>query len=81
MTWFNEMLDKTACDQMLDILLQQTLNDRIPRYLHGRHPRGAQEAPSTDPDDSGIIYAGKNSHVIVSLFAWWDAAHSCRIAS
>ncbi len=74
MIWKNEMLDKQACDQMLDILLQQTLNDRIPRFL----PAGTPVAHKTGTinsirDDSGIIYAGKNSHVIVSLFAWWDA--------
>lgn len=74
MIYKGEMLDRAACDAMLDILLKQTLNERLPRFL----PHGTKVAHKTGTisgvrDDSGIIYAGENSHVIVSIFALWDS--------
>ncbi len=58
---------------MLAILLKQQLNDRLPRYL----PPGTPCAHKTGTlpgirNDSGIIYAGDNSHVAVTVFSRWD---------
>ena len=60
---------------MLDILLKQQLNDRLPRYL----PPGTRCAHKTGTlpgirNDSGIIYASGASHVAVTLFSRWDDA-------
>ena len=60
---------------MLEILLKQQLNDRLPRYL----PPGTRCAHKTGTlpgirNDSGIIYAGGTSHIAVTLFSRWDDA-------
>ena len=71
--WRGEAVNRTACDAMLAILLKQQLNDRLPRYL----PPGTPCAHKTGTlpgirNDSGIIYAGDNSHVAVTVFSRWD---------
>ena len=71
--WRGELVSRAACDAMLDILLKQQLNDRLPRYL----PPGTRCAHKTGTlpgirNDSGIIYAGGTSHVAVTLFSRWD---------
>jgi beta-lactamase class A len=73
MIFRGEIVDREACDQMLDILLQQQLNARLPRFL----PRGTQCAHKTGTlggirNDSGIIYLDEESHVAVTIFAHWD---------
>ena len=71
--WRGEIISRTACDAMLDILLKQQLNDRLPRYL----PPGTPCAHKTGTlpgirNDSGIIYASENAHVAVTVFSLWD---------
>ena len=71
--WRGELVSRAACNAMLDILLKQQLNDRLPRYL----PPGTRCAHKTGTlpgirNDSGIIYAGGTSHVAVTLFSRWD---------
>ncbi|MYH63743.1 MAG: serine hydrolase [Caldilineaceae bacterium SB0675_bin_29] len=71
--WRGEAVNRAACDAMLEILLKQQLNDRLPRYL----PPGTPCAHKTGTlpgirNDSGIIYAGDNSHVAVTVFSRWD---------
>ena len=71
--WRGETVNRAACAAMLDILLKQQLNDRLPRYL----PPGTPCAHKTGTlpgirNDSGIIYAGENSHVAVTVFSRWD---------
>ena len=71
--WRGEAVSRTACDAMLDILLKQQLNDRLPRYL----PPGTPCAHKTGTlpgirNDSGIIYASENAHVAVTVFSRWD---------
>jgi len=71
--WRGEAVSRTACDAMLDILLKQQLNDRLPRYL----PPGTPCAHKTGTlpgirNDSGIIYANENAHVAVTVFSRWD---------
>jgi beta-lactamase class A len=65
--------DRKWSEFALKILLLQQLNDRIPRFL----PVGTRCAHKTGTiggirNDSGIIYAGENSHVALTLFATWD---------
>ncbi len=71
--WRGEIISRTACDAMLEILLKQQLNDRLPRYL----PPGTPCAHKTGTlpgirNDSGIIYASENAHVAVTVFSRWD---------
>lgn len=71
--WRGEAVSRSACDAMLDILLKQQLNDRLPRYL----PPGTPCAHKTGTlpgirNDSGIIYGNENSHVAVTVFSRWD---------
>ncbi|MFN8493464.1 MAG: serine hydrolase [Caldilineaceae bacterium] len=70
-----EILNRTACDQMLHILLQQQLSQRLPRFL----PEGMPFAHKTGTlsgirNDSGILYCNDHSHVAVTVFSTWDAA-------
>ncbi len=71
--WRGEIISRAACDAMLEILLKQQLNDRLPRYL----PPGTPCAHKTGTlpgirNDSGIIYASENAHVAVTVFSRWD---------
>lgn len=58
---------------IFNILLQQQLNERIPRFL----PPGTRCAHKTGTlygirNDSGIIYIREDSHVALSIFVLWD---------
>ena len=71
--WEGQAVDREACDAMLDILLKQQLNDRLPRFL----PPGTPCAHKTGTlpglrNDSGIIYAGPQDHIAVTVFCRWD---------
>ena len=68
-----KILDRSACDGMLEILLAQQLNDRLPRFL----PPGTRVAHKTGTlsgfrNDSGIIYLNDTNHVAVTAFSKWD---------
>ncbi len=67
--------DRATSDGVLDILLQQQLNERLPRFL----PPGTRVAHKTGTlsgvrNASGIIYANDNSHVALTVFCRWDDA-------
>ncbi|CAN5528743.1 class A beta-lactamase [soil metagenome] len=69
------VVSRTACDQMLQIMLQQQLNLRLPRFL----PEGTPVAHKTGTlggirNDSGIIYCNEHAHVAVTVFCTWDTA-------
>ena len=71
--WRGELVSRASCNAMLEILLKQQLNDRLPRYL----PPGTRCAHKTGTlpgirNDSGIIYASGTSHIAVTLFSRWD---------
>lgn len=73
-----EVLDREACDSILEILLKQQLNNRLPRFL----PAGTRVAHKTGTfsgvrNDCGIIYVNDHSHVIVTTLSTWDH-DSCR---
>lgn len=68
-----EILTREACNAMLDILLKQQLNDRLPRFL----PPGTRIAHKTGTfsgirNDCGLIYANDTSHVAVTVLSTWD---------
>lgn len=68
-----EVVDRAACGEILHIMLQQQLNARLPRFL----PYGIPFAHKTGTlggirNDAGILYAGEQSHVIVSVFCRWE---------
>ena len=68
-----ELLTPDACTGMLDILLKQQLNDRLPRFL----PSGTPVAHKTGSfsgvrNDSGIIYVSDGSHVAVTTLTTWN---------
>jgi beta-lactamase class A len=65
---------REGSDEMLRILLKQTLNDRLPRFL----PPGTRVAHKTGTlsgfrNDAGIIYVGDQDHVAVTIFSSWDS--------
>lgn len=71
--WRGEIVSRAACDAMLEILLKQQLNDRLPRFLPPATP--CAHKTGTLPgirNDSGIIYASENPHVAVTVFSRWD---------
>jgi beta-lactamase class A len=68
-----ETPDRPWSDFALQILLNQQLNDRLPRFL----PPGTRCAHKTGTiggvrNDSGILYAGEHSHVALTIFTCWD---------
>lgn len=72
--WQGRAASRTGCDGMLDILLKQTLNDRLPRFL----PPGTKVAHKTGTlsgfrNDAGIVYVGEADHVAITVFAAWDS--------
>ncbi len=74
MIYRGEVVDRTACDGMLHIMLQQQLNQRLPRYL----PYGVPFAHKTGTlagirNDAGILYATEQDHIAITVFARWDA--------
>lgn len=73
-----ELLDRPACDTILEIMLKQQLNDRLPRFL----PPGTPVAHKTGSfsgvrNDCGIIYVNDHSHIAITTLSTWDHA-SCR---
>jgi beta-lactamase class A len=73
MIFKGELLDRDACDSILDIMLKQQLNDRLPRFL----PAGTRIPHKTGTfsgvrNDCGIIYVNDNTHVVVTTLATWD---------
>lgn len=74
MIYRGEVVSREASDGMLHILLQQTLNQRLPRFL----PYGVPFAHKTGTlsgirNDAGILYAHKENHIAVTVFSRWDA--------
>jgi beta-lactamase class A len=71
--WDGQTPDRAGSDGALGILLQQQLNDRLPRFL----PAGVRVAHKTGTlsgvrNDAGIIYARDDSHVALTVFTRWD---------
>ncbi|MBX3012519.1 MAG: serine hydrolase [Caldilineaceae bacterium] len=74
MIYRGEVVDRAACDGMLHILLQQTLNQRLPRFL----PAGIPFAHKTGTlsgirNDAGVLYATERDHIAITVFSRWDA--------
>ncbi len=65
-----EVVDRVACDEMLEILSHQQYNSRVPRYLpwySTYHKTGSMRGLR---NDSGIIYCSETSHVAFSIFSF-----------
>jgi len=74
MIYRGEAVSREASDGMLHILLQQTLNQRLPRFL----PYGVPFAHKTGTlsgirNDAGILYANEENHIAITVFSRWDA--------
>lgn len=68
-----EVVSRQACAEMLHILLQQQLNQRLPRYL----PEGTPFAHKTGTlpgirNDAGILYVNEDTHVAITVFCRWN---------
>ena len=75
MIFKGEAASREACDAMLEILLKQQLNDRLPRSL----PVGTRVAHKTGSfegvrNDTGIIYVNESSHIAITTLARWNEA-------
>ncbi|MFN8443560.1 MAG: serine hydrolase [Caldilineaceae bacterium] len=75
MIWQGKVVSRQASDDILYILLQQTLNQRLPRFL----PEGTPFAHKTGTlsgirNDSGILYCSETSHVAITTFTTWDGS-------
>jgi len=73
MIYRGEVVNRAACDGMLHILLQQQLNQRLPRFL----PYGIPFAHKTGTlsgirNDAGVLYATDNDHIAITVFSRWD---------
>ena len=73
MIFKGELLDRSSCDAMLQILFKQQLNDRLPRFL----PPGTLIAHKTGTfsgvrNDSGVIFIHDDSHIAVTTLSTWD---------
>lgn len=74
MIYRGEVVNRAACDGMLHIMLQQQLNQRLPRFL----PYGIPFAHKTGTlsgvrNDAGVLYASDNDHIAITVFSRWDA--------
>lgn len=63
-----EIVDKTYSQKMIDILLKQELNDRIPKLL----PKGTKVAHKTGElfffkHDAGIVFSEEGDYIFVAL--------------
>jgi len=63
-----EIVDRNYSQKMIDILIKQQLNDRIPKYL----PKGTKVAHKTGEikffkHDTGIVFTEKGDYIIVVL--------------
>ena len=75
MIYSGQLFDGEARETALDILLKQQFNVRLSRFLSP----GIKVAHKTGTiggirNDSGIIYLGDSSHVILTVFTEWDEA-------
>lgn len=70
MIFKGEILDRTACNEMLTILSHQQYNNRVPRYLPwyaAWHKTGTMRGLR---NDSGIICCNASSHVAFTVFSF-----------
>jgi beta-lactamase class A len=75
-----QLVSVEASDQMLTILKQQTLNDRIPKYL----PEDTVVAHKTGElngvkHDAGIVFSQKGDYIIVLMSETGNLTHAAEI--
>ncbi len=68
-----EIVTGAVKDELIEILLKQQLNQRLPRFLQSNvkvaHKTGTISGTC---NDSGIIYVSDTNHVVVTAFTSWD---------
>lgn len=73
MIWNGEVVSRQASDEIIYILLQQTLNQRLPRFLPDNTPFAHKTGTLGGiRNDSGILYCNDKSHVAISVLSTWD---------
>lgn len=85
MSFYQKLYDKklisqNASNQMLDLLKQQAINDRIPKYL----PDGTVVAHKTGEldgvkHDAGIVFSKKGDYIIVLMSDTKDQTHAAEV--
>jgi beta-lactamase class A len=73
MIYRGEVVDRAACDEMLEILSHQQYNARVPLYLPWYtvyHKTGTMRGLR---NDSGIIYCNEESHAAFTIFSFDSA--------
>lgn len=74
MIYRGEIVSRQACDDMLHILLQQQLNQRLPRFVSTTLPFAHKTGTlSGIRNDAGILYADEECHIAITAFCRWDA--------
>lgn len=74
MIYGGEISSRNACDEMLHILLQQQLNQRLPRFIPDTLPFAHKTGTlSGIRNDAGILYVNDNCHLAITAFCRWDA--------
>ena len=74
MIYRGEVVDRAACDEMLNILLQQQLNARLPSLLPDGIPFAHKTGTLTGlRNDAGILYANDDAHIAITVYSRWDA--------
>ncbi|MGQ9600707.1 MAG: serine hydrolase [Anaerolineae bacterium] len=70
MIFKGEVVDRAACDEMLDILSRQQHESRVPLFLPWNtvyHKTGTMRGLR---NDSGVIYCNQDSHVAFTIFSF-----------
>jgi beta-lactamase class A len=71
--WQGEIVSGTVKDELIEILLKQQLNQRLPRFLQSNvrvaHKTGTISGTC---NDSGVIYISDTNHAVVTAFTSWD---------
>ena len=69
-----EIISRTVCDEMLNILGQQQYTYRVPRYLPWFSVQNKTGSMRGLRNDSGVICCKNNEHIVFSIFSFDDTA-------
>lgn len=74
MIYRGQVVSRSACDEMLHILLQQQINLRLHRFIPSTVPFAHKTGTlSGIRNNAGVLYASPDAHVAISAFSRWDA--------
>lgn len=75
MIYRGQVVNRSACDAMLHIMLQQQINLRLPRFIPSTVPFAHKTGTlSGIRNNAGILYASTSNHIAITAFSRWDAA-------